>query len=112
MMPPVSVCHQVSTMGQRPLPITVEYHIHVSGLMGSPTLPSSRRTGELVAIGKFVAPLDERANGRRRCVKNRHAMIVNDLPEAIVLGKIRRALIHHRGDAVLQESHTPRRSGP
>src|SRR6185312_4132859 len=39
---PVSVCHQVSTMGQRPPPITSRYHIHASGLIGSPTLPSRR----------------------------------------------------------------------
>ena len=41
MIAPVSVCHQVSTIGQRPPPITRWYHIHASGLIGSPTLPSS-----------------------------------------------------------------------
>src|ERR1700677_1330170 len=39
---PVLVCHQVSTIGQRPPPITSRYHIQASGLIGSPTLPSSR----------------------------------------------------------------------
>src|SRR5574340_1636001 len=43
MMPPVSVCHQVSRMGQRSLPMTVLYHFHAAGLMGSPTEPSRRR---------------------------------------------------------------------
>src|SRR6185436_19710607 len=38
---PVSVCHQVSTMGQRSRPITSRYHIQASGLMGSPTVPSN-----------------------------------------------------------------------
>jgi hypothetical protein len=42
MMPPVSVCHQVSTIGQRSPPMTLRYHIHASGLIGSPTEPSSR----------------------------------------------------------------------
>ena len=42
MMAPVSVCHQVSTIGQRPPPICSWYHIQASGLIGSPTLPSSR----------------------------------------------------------------------
>jgi hypothetical protein len=42
MMAPVSVCHQVSTMGQFPRPIWWWYHIQASGLMGSPTVPSSR----------------------------------------------------------------------
>jgi hypothetical protein len=41
MMPPVSVCHQVSTMGQRPPPMCSWYHIHASGLIGSPTDPSN-----------------------------------------------------------------------
>src|SRR6266568_500710 len=40
---PVSVCHQVSTIGQRPPPIFLWYHIHASGLIGSPTVPSRRR---------------------------------------------------------------------
>ncbi len=42
-MEPVSVCHQVSTIGQRSAPITRWYHIQASGLIGSPTEPSSRR---------------------------------------------------------------------
>ena len=42
-MLPVSVCHQVSTMGQRSPPTWAWYHIHASGLMGSPTVPISRR---------------------------------------------------------------------
>ncbi len=42
MIAPVSVCHQVSTIGKRSLPTTRWYHIHASGLIGSPTLPSSR----------------------------------------------------------------------
>ena len=38
-MPPVSVCHQVSTIGQRPSPTTRWYQSQASGLIGSPTLP-------------------------------------------------------------------------
>src|SRR5690349_3912086 len=43
MMAPVSVCHQVSTTGHRPPPMTLWYHIQASGLIGSPTVPSRRR---------------------------------------------------------------------
>ena len=39
---PVSVCHHVSTIGQRSPPMCSWYHIHASGLIGSPTDPSSR----------------------------------------------------------------------
>ena len=40
---PVSVCHHVSTIGQRPAPMCSRYQIQASGLIGSPTDPSSRR---------------------------------------------------------------------
>src|SRR3954451_1684112 len=39
---PVSVCHHVSTIGQRPPPIELRYHMYASGLIDSPTEPSSR----------------------------------------------------------------------
>ncbi len=39
--PPVSVCQNVSTIGQRPLPTWVLYQDQASGLIGSPTDPSS-----------------------------------------------------------------------
>src|SRR3954447_96538 len=39
MWPPVSVGHHVSTIGQRPPPTVSWYHIHASGLIGSPTVP-------------------------------------------------------------------------
>src|SRR3982750_1073630 len=42
MMPPVSVCHHVSTTGVSSRPMLCRYHIQASGLMGSPTVPSSR----------------------------------------------------------------------
>ena len=43
MMLPVSVCHHVSTTGQRPPPICCQYQTQASGLIGSPTVPISRR---------------------------------------------------------------------
>src|SRR6185503_18042166 len=45
MIIPVSVCHQVSTIGQFSRPIVLWYQIHASGLIGSPTEP--RRRNEL-----------------------------------------------------------------
>src|SRR6478672_4876219 len=42
MIAPVSVCHQVSTTGVRPPPTYVRYQIQASGLIGSPTEPSTR----------------------------------------------------------------------
>jgi hypothetical protein len=43
MIPPVSVCHQVSTIGHFFAPITSWYQIQASGLIPSPTVPKSRR---------------------------------------------------------------------
>src|SRR5580704_5903023 len=51
MTAPVSVCHHVSTMGQRSPPMTLWYHIHASGLIGSPTLPSNRSLPRLYLAG-------------------------------------------------------------
>src|ERR1051326_2905575 len=48
---PVSVCHQVSTMGQCSCPMTVLYQIQASGLMGSPTVPNSRSEERSCLLG-------------------------------------------------------------
>ncbi len=43
MIAPVSVCHQVSTTGQRSPPMCSRYQTYASGLIGSPTEPRTRR---------------------------------------------------------------------
>lgn len=43
----VSVCQKVSTMGQRWEPTTRWYHSQASGLMGSPTVPSTCKDARL-----------------------------------------------------------------
>ena len=43
MIPPVSVCHHVSTIGHRLPPMVWWYQIHASGLIGSPTVPINLR---------------------------------------------------------------------
>ncbi|MNN64207.1 hypothetical protein D3C81_1796380 [compost metagenome] len=62
MMPPVSVCHQVSTIGQRSSPTSWKYHSQASGLIGSPTVPSSRMLAREVP---FKGPGPSRINERR-----------------------------------------------
>src|SRR5580693_3352922 len=49
-MEPVSVCHQVSTIGQRFFPIASKYHFHAAGLIGSPTVPSRRKLAKLCGL--------------------------------------------------------------
>jgi hypothetical protein len=57
MLAPVSVCHQVSTMGQRPPPITSWYHIQASGLIGSPTVPNRRSDDRSNLAGSWAPSL-------------------------------------------------------
>src|SRR3954447_23184004 len=60
-MPPVSVCHQVSTIGQRPSPTTLWYHIQASGLIGSPTDPRMRSDLRLVRLtGSWPSRISDR----------------------------------------------------
>src|SRR5699024_7114583 len=40
---PFSVCHHVSTIGHCSFPTYLWNHIHASGLIGSPTVPSKRK---------------------------------------------------------------------
>nr|BFE77193.1 hypothetical protein GCM10020092_104940 [Actinoplanes digitatis] len=54
-MAPVSVCHQVSTMGQLSRPTCSRYHIQASGLIGSPTLPS-RRSDDRSCLAGMSSP--------------------------------------------------------
>ncbi len=49
---PVSVCHQVSMIGQRSLPMTRWYHFQASGLIGSPTEPSRRSEERSCRLGQ------------------------------------------------------------
>src|SRR3954464_7942919 len=50
--PPVSVCHHVSTIGQRPPPTVSWYHIQASGLIDSPTLPKMRSEDRSYFFGR------------------------------------------------------------
>ena len=71
MMPPVSVCHQVSTIGQRRPPITRWYHIQASGLMGSPTVPSTRSDDRSCFLGCSSPKAHEGSDRGRRGVEDR-----------------------------------------
>ena len=55
MMWPVSVCHQVSTIGQRSPPMTLWYQSHAFGLIGSPTVPS-RRSDDRSCLPGYSGP--------------------------------------------------------
>ena len=100
MIPPVSVCHHVSTIGQRSPPITLWYQSHAFGLIGSPTRAEQPQLGEVVALGVLRAPLDARADRGRRGVEDRHAVARAQLPPDVLVRVVRRALVHDRRRAV------------
>ena len=56
MIPPVSVCHQVSTIGHRSPPMYFQYQTQASGLIGSPTVPS-RRSDERSYLAGYSGPI-------------------------------------------------------
>ena len=81
-IPPVSVCHQVSTMGQRPSPTTRWYQSHASGLIGSPTEPKQAqgRAGSGFPHGR-LALAHQGADGGGGGVEDLHLVLVDHLPE-------------------------------
>ncbi len=99
MMAPVSVCHQVSTMGQRLRPMCSWYHIQASGLMGSPTEPSNRSFDRSYLRRDVVAELHERADRGRRGVENRHAALLDDFPETSGVRRGGTAFVDHHAGA-------------
>ena len=61
MMPPVSVCHQVSTIGHLFFPICSLYQFQASSLMGSPTVPNTfKLLKSCPCTGPKPKPINER----------------------------------------------------
>ena len=100
MIAPVSVCHQVSTIGQRPPPMCSWYQSQARGLIGSPTVPSRRSEERSCASGCSRPPLHAGADRGRRRVEDRHAVALDDLPPAVLGRVVGRALVHDAGRAV------------
>ena len=65
-------------------------------------MPSSRRLERSCCSGILLAPAHEGADRRRRGVEDRHAVLLDDRPEAVLVGVVGRALVHHAGRAVGQ----------
>src|SRR2546430_10028632 len=69
---PVSVCHHVSTTGQRSPPITVQYQTHASGR-------SEEHTSELQSQSNLVCRLlleKKKKHTHYECDNNQHSRIV------------------------------------
>ena len=59
--------------------------------------PQARQVAPLRVL---VAPAHEGADGRGRRVADRDAVLLDDAPEAVLVGEVGRALVHHRRRAV------------
>ncbi len=57
---------------------------------------------EIALLRPVGAPAHERANRRRRGIENRHAVALDDLPEAILLRPVWSAFVHHDRCTVCQ----------
>ena len=78
------------------------YQTHASGLIGSPTDPSSRSDERSCFARVLRPPLHVRADRGRRRVEDRHAVALDDLPPAVLVGEVGRALVHDRRGAVAE----------
>ena len=58
------------------------------------------KRGERVAMDEGVAPLDEGADGGRRGVEDGDFVLVDDAPEAVILGEVGSAFVHHDGGSI------------
>ena len=103
-MPPVSVCHQVSTMGHRSPPMCVPVPDPCLGVDGLAHRPEEPQARQVVGGGEVLAPLHEGADRRRRRIEDVHLVPLDDLPPAVAGRRVRRSLVHDRGGGVRQRS--------
>ncbi len=84
-------------------PMCSWYQIHASGLIGSPTEPSSRSDAEIVLLAACSGPpLHVRADRGRRGVEDRDAVALDDRPPARLVREVGRPLVEHRGRRVAE----------
>ncbi len=101
-IPPVSVCHQVSTMGQRA--VAHDIVIPEPGL-GIDRLADRAQQAQRRALGALHRPIalaHQGADRRGRGIEDVDLVLVDDLPEARGIRIVRHALEHQRGGAVGQ----------
>ena len=98
-IPPVSVCHHVSTIWHSPRPMCLKYHLHASGFMGSPTVPSNRRLESLCFCAHCFSKFHVHADCGGACVDHGYSIFFDYVPPSIWLRIIGGAFIHDGGCA-------------
>src|SRR2546422_3352642 len=58
------------------------------------------RSREVAPLRVLLSPFHERPDRGRRGVDDRDSVLLDDAPEPVLVGVVRRALVHHRGGAV------------
>ena len=97
---PVSVCHHVSTIGQRSAAdhlVVPEPRLRVDRLADAAEQAQRR---EVVGCRILGSPLHAGADRGRRRVHDRHAVALDDLPPDVLVRIVRRSLVHDAGRAV------------
>ena len=105
-MPPVSVCHHVSTIGQRPSPTTCHDTtpgFRIDRLADACPAGAARRARSWLGTGPF-AFAHQRADRGWRGVEDVDLVLVADLPEARKIRVVRHAFEHQRRRAVGQRA--------
>ena len=77
---PVSVCHQVSTIGLRSFPMAWWYHTNASGFRGSPTDPMIRRECRSYLFRPLLSHLHEHPDCSRRGIENIDLLLLDQFP--------------------------------
>jgi hypothetical protein len=93
MIAPVSVCHQVSTIPDPGL-----------GVDRFADAAEHAQRREVEVIRNLSPELHERPDGGGRGVEDGHAVLLDDLPPAPAVGRVRRALVEHLGRPVGQRT--------
>ena len=66
--------------------------------------PEDAQARQIVLLRLLVAPLHHRADRRRGGVEDRHPVLLDDRPEAVVAREVRDALVHHHRGPVGQRA--------
>jgi hypothetical protein len=80
MMDPVSVCQKVSTMAHCFLPTWSLYQCQASGLIGSPTVPNTRRVLRSWGLGVVFTETTEETDGGGSGVEVGNLVLLDGLP--------------------------------
>ncbi len=95
MIEPVSVCHQVSTIGHAVAADDLAVpHVRL-GVDRLTDRPEQPQRGHVELVGDVAAPLHEGPDRGRGGVEDRHAVLLDDLPPAALVRAVRGAFVHH-----------------